>query len=890
MFRPPVTDDYVSRKRLESVLEEGRQFPIILVAAPAGYGKTTQVSHWIARTGVPCVWLSLDNSHNDLGVLLRHIEAGIGDWSPTTAELLRKITQSLDLPPANHIADAISTHVSNIDDELILVLDDYHVINNSSIHLFVESLLMHLPDSLRVAIVSRRTPPIALSRLRSRNLVLDIRLHDLQFDRSATHALFKAATGEEVDDTILAKLEQFAEGWPAGLRMLLLAMSGNEDVHTYLEQFGGNIWQIQEYLVDEVVSKFPPNVARSIPITAVVGRFSADLCESLIASTEEAEVTGNQLVDLVRNRGLFCVPLDERGEWFRYHHLFRELLLNQVRSRYSEAEIQHFHTLAAQWFDDDGQLEEAIRHHLLSSKSERAADVILRHKGELIIQQQWRRLDRLLNMLPTELIERNVQLLVLLAWTTGRMGRISQEMEAARLAQQQFDKAKETGTVDDVTYGQICALRSTVEYHLGNGEDALVCAEKALKLLPPHHIFERGEASMIRGVAQQMLGDPAGGRRALFEALEQSGSDIEIFRARILMGICYLDWPNGDLQELQQYASMLLELGQARDDGQAIVHACWFGGAALYHLNELDAAADVVRQIIEEKWWPHQRSYINCVQIMSLVLAVRGEHVQALELCESLVRQMLESRATYHLPEIYALQAGIALLQGDHGTAIRWALEFETGELTAAWGFSVPALTAARILLHSESTEALDKARAILDAHQLFFDSINNTRFLIETLALQAMLCTQLGDEDTANQLLTRAVTLAQPGGFVRVFVDLGPKIIPLLNRLELNEQQLEYVGTIISGFMGDDGGHKQDGAVGVSSRETDGLLEAMSKREREVLELLAQRLTNKEIGERLFIAPETVKRHAHNIFEKLNVSDRRAARAKAIGLGLVSD
>ena len=890
LFRPPAADDYVHRENLESLLEDGRKHPIVVVTAPAGYGKTTQISHWVGQTSLLCAWISLEESHNDLGIFLQHLVSGIDDWSPPAADLLQRIINASELPPANQIADIISAKLDESSDELILVLDDYHEIHDASIHLFIESLLTRLPDSLRVAIISRRTPPIALSRLRSRDLVIDIRLQDLQFDRSAIQGLVKSQTGLDIDAHLLDKLQEITEGWPAGLRMLLLARAGDMDIRTYLTQFKGQVWQIQEYLVEEVLRQLPPNIARHIGITAILGRFTSGLCETLIDSAEDAGVSGKQLVELIRAKGLFCVPLDEGGEWYRYHHLFREILLRQVHTRYSESELRQIHTRAATWLDSEGEIEDAIQHYLLAENPGLAVGAVLRHKEHLIHEHQWRRLDRLIGLLPAESVDQNMELLTLLSWTSGRMGRVSKEIELTHVVRERIEKEKQVGTVDDVVIGQNCAQCANMHYYWGDGEAALAAAKMALDLLPLSNIFARAEATMLQGVSLQMLGNAAAGRSVLLDSLERSGSESGLFQARILIGCCYLSWANGNLRDLQNYATTLLELGRAQNDAHAVVHACWFSGAALYQLNNLDGAIDVVRNIVEQKWWPHQPSYSYCVEIMSMIHSARGEYGSAIEMIEALISQSLESRTTSHIDYLHALHARLALESGDHATASHWAFDFEAGPITAAYEFLVPALGAAKILLESDLTEAQGKAEAILEEHQRFYESTNNTRFLIETLALRAIQCGRIRNEDSAEQLLQRAVSLAEPSGFVRVFVDLGPAIIPLLNRLEVSENHLGYVGTVLAGFKGEAGGQASDQSAGGSLHESAGLVEALSKREKEVLELLARRLTNKEIGERLFIAPETVKRHAHNIFEKLNVSDRRAARAKAIGLGLVSE
>ncbi len=889
LFRPPVTDDYVRRESLEQALEEGRKYPIVLVSAPAGYGKSTQLSHWIGRADTPYVWISLEDIHNDLGTFLQYLEVGVRDWSPETAKLLRTMSEAAELPPANRVADAVTNSMAGVEDDLILVLDDYHNIRSEEVHQFVSALLTHMSDSLRVAIGTRRTPPIALGRLRSRNLVLDIRLQDLQFGDGAMLAIVKKRIGVDLDPASLARLKQISEGWPAGLQMLLLALADNDDVPAFLEKFEGNIWQIQEYLVEEVLRQLPPDVARKIGTTAILDRFSAELCQALMASADESDVSGEQLVDLIRSRGLFCIPLDDRGEWFRYHHLFHELLLRQSQSRLNEVEIRALHGRAAKWFDAEGLLTDAIRHYLRSEDSHLAAQMILRHKEQLIRKQEWRRLDQALNLLPTTMIEGNVELLALYAWTSIRMGRIAQLFESVRLAQDLLANGAGSGAIDHGVSGEIAALQAVIEYHHADARAALACADKALELLPSEQIFARGEATLIRGPSLQMLGNAAEGRSHLLEALQQSGRDSGMIRARILYGLCHLNLAEGHLNELKHYATAMLEYDRDQNNDLVTVQATWLAAIAHYQQNNLDAAAEIIRPVIQLKWLPHQRTYLNCVQTMCAIHAARSEHSQALDLSEVLLRQSLESRSTDYVPEIHALQADLALARGDQVTASHWALEWGPGPLTAAYSFSVPALSAARVFLRTKVKDGRKRAKAILDKCQAFFETTNNVRFLIETLTLQAVLHSELGEAESASEMLGRAVTLAEPGGFIRVFVDQGPAIVPLLNRLELNEQQLKYVGEILAGFQHDTGDHAADQSSDKAPQGVAGLLEPLSKRENDVLELLAERLTNKEIGERLFISPDTVKRHAHNIFAKLNVSSRREARAKAIGLGIVS-
>ena len=878
------------RENVESLLSSETSYPIIVVTAPAGYGKSTQISHWVSQTGMDCAWISLDRSHNDLGVFLQHIANAVDTCHPVAAEFLRKQLRSAELAPSNFIADSMAVQLEGKGRDFILVLDDYHEIDADEIHLFVESLLMNLPDSFRIAIVSRRTPRVAMSRLRAQGLVLDIRLQDLQFDRAAIRELTNHQTGLDINDKLLDELQKITEGWPAGLRMLLMARAKDMDLETYLARFDGQVWQIQEFLVEEVLRQLPVNVAKHIGITAILGQFSSQLCQSLIGPTDDEGVSGKQLVELIRSRSLFCIPLDEHGEWYRYHPLFRDLLLKQLSARYNEDEIRQLHCRAAAWLDNDGQIEEAIQHYCGAGEYKRAADVVSRHSNQLIVSHQWRRLDRVLRSLPTETIEREIELVMLLSWTASRMGRVSEEIELAQTVRDRIDNQESNNPVSDVVNGMSLAQYSIVEYFYGHGEASLDAANKALDLLPAKYVFARAEAAMMQGVALQMRGNATAGRNALLRSLERSSNGQELFRARILIGHCYLSWVNGDLRDLQTYAATLLELGRTHGDDHAIVHASWFGGAASYQLNKLSDAADMVAKILEQKWWPHHPSYSYCVEIMAMIHLARGEHQVAIDMLDGLLVQAFEARTALHIANLQALQAEISFAAGNLAAADRWANDFELGTVTAGFEFSVPQLTVAKILLQSDQTDAREKAASILSDYQTFYEQTNNIRFLVETLALQALQSAKSGDEDSATKLLGRAVTLAEPSTFIRVFVDLGPTIVPLLNRLEVNEKQLAYVGGILAGFRRNSDGRTHADSVPVSQQQSAGLIEALSKREQEVLALIAQRMTNKEIGEELYIAPETVKRHAHNIFEKLNVNDRRAARAKAIGLGLVTE
>ncbi len=669
LYRPPPANDYVYREQLEGRLASAEAQPIIIVSAPAGYGKTTMISHWIDQATIPCAWLSLDTHDNDLRLFLHYLAAAFSEWCPSAARVLEKMIESPDLPAPSHAADACALEIEQVEDALVLVLDDYHSIRETEIHEFVSALLNHMPPCMRVAIVSRRTPPLSLSRMRSRNLVIDIRMQDLEFNDQDTRALVRSTTNATIDEKTLSKLHAITEGWPVGLRMILLALSGKQDVQAFLERFEGTLWQIQEYLAEEVINQLPDEIAACIYRTSILDRFSADLCDAVIFAEGADVPSGQEVLNFIRDKNLFCVPLDENREWYRYHHLFQELLFIKCKSLCTQEEIQDLHRAAAKWFDDAGDIEEAVRHSLVADDIEIATDIVARHGRVLNDRHEAHRLDRLLAMLPAEQIEGNVDLILLRGWNSNRLGRITQMIDAIQLAEKQFHEIGAGENDGNTQLGQICAIRGMIEGFFGDSKTGLTSARKALELLPANFVFERTEALLVEAITLQMLGDNAAARDTLYQEIERSGTESARIRSRILIAMCYVNWMNGDLHDLQYHSKSLLKLGQSTDLAYTIVHACWFSGAALYQLNDLDAASNVVRKVTAEKWWPHQRSYSNCIQIMSLIHAARGEHSLALELSDTLARDSLESSSTYYISDAHALQAELAYARGDYATA-----------------------------------------------------------------------------------------------------------------------------------------------------------------------------------------------------------------------------
>ena len=872
-FRPIVPDDYIERGEFERNLVDDDVGPILVVVAPAGYGKSSLVSHWIDQVELPHAWISLDPQDNDLRVFLGNLAAALRDHCPAGAEHLTKFCDAQELPPPEYVADILSADIEDLANPFAIVLDDYYTVEGEQMHQFVDALLPRRPQNLRMALISRRTPPLALGRPRSQGLVMDVRLRDLQLDKSAERLLVATSSDTTLSDNELDRLHSITEGWPVGLRLFLLARPDDIDMAQYLETFDGSLWQIQEYLTEEVLNALPKKISEIVLRSSILRRFSSELIDALEDEADGASPSGQEVVDTITRNNLFCIPLSAGGQWFRYHHQFQDLLIESLNKRGTGQEIQDLHYKAANWYAANNYPEDAIYHFLQGDDESSAIELVERFGAELKVSQQWARLDQILSMLSQESIETSAELLMLLACVSDKAGRISQMIDLVQRAEEVHRHQTTRGAECETTLAHICATRSSIELHLGKTECALESAKFALDVLPDEHTYDRGVALYVYAYAKQTQGHSAEGYQQLRRALESSRNDVE--KARILFGRCFLDWASGDLEALSRDAGHLRALGEDGALQETFLWGSWYGGGVLYLQNDLNAAEDIIEQACNDPWPVHIASYAFCIHIQALIHAARDDLEAGRELLSALAEKMTSTRSASYLPDMQAIQAELALRANDYAAALKWALSAPFDSPVLGWGFVSPGLKAARIFTVAGSAAELRKADNLLKSHEEFYTHTHNVRHLIDTLALRSLHCSRVGEGGAALPYMKRAIELAQPSRMSRAFIDLGPEIIPLLNRLDASEESLPFIGEILSGFDRD---------------QVADLPESLSKREQEVLALLSSRISNKEIGEQLFISPATVKRHTHSIYQKLNVGDRHEAVAKAVGLGLLSE
>jgi LuxR family maltose regulon positive regulatory protein len=897
LHRPPLSSDLVYREALHARLDEGRQLPLAAVSAPAGYGKSTLMSQWLETRDGTSAWLSLDEADSDVRVFLTYFVAAVRTVFPKTCGDTLAQLEAADLPPLADLAGCLSNDLDALGEPLILTLDDYHRIHEAAIHELLDHLLAHPPRSLQLAILSRRDPPLSLGLLRARHQMTELRVQDLQFTERETATFLERATGLSFESSVLARLQTSTEGWPVGLRLAALALRHRSDVHDFLRGFSGDTRQVRDYLAAEVLSQQSSAVRDYLHKTSILDRFCAPLCETVCEAQrgEDGETFGGRaFVECLASNGLLCVALDERQEWYRYHHLFQDLLCRQLEAHLSSEEIARLHQRAATWFEEHGLLEEAIHHVLQGDGPAEAGRLIVRHRNDILNSEQWHRLDLGLRQLPEEVVEANLELLMLKTWLLHNQSRYQEvSVNLARIEARIGSEPQDPGANDRLR-GAVDALRSAQRYAKGHGDLARKPAERALLRLPPDHWFERAFALVHLGGALQMGGDLAGARALIYDALARTSAPSGHLLARQLTTLCFINWVAADLPALRLAAAQCVEAGVEHRLADSSALGRYFIGIVQYHQNELSDAETTLLPIVAEPNLPNLETFTQSAYALASVYQARGQEDKARATAEFVCEHLLRIRNMAVLRGAQAYQAELAQRQGRMAEAQSWARQFDPEPFRAIARFHAPPLAQGKILVAEGSAESRERAGDLLTRLETFFAGIHNTRFLIEVLALRALLRDAQGEEPAALEVLGRAVALAQPGGFIRLFVDLGPRLAKLLNRLDLDDEGLRYVGQILAAFQSDGeagaGEALEPPVQGKSSASRQPLLEPLTTRELEILGMLANRLSNKEIASQLNISPATVKRHTENIYQKLNVPGRREAVIKATSLSLLRD
>jgi LuxR family transcriptional regulator, maltose regulon positive regulatory protein len=880
LYRPPLPADWVPRPQLLERLQQDRQCPLTLVSAPAGFGKSTLLSAWLESCDWPSAWLSLDNRDNALPAFLSYTLAAIQTLYPEFGHDTQALFNAAGVPSLPVIVSRFSNELDDLDEPFLLVLDDYHVIHNPAIHDLLTELLIHPPRALHLVLAARHEPALPINTLRARAAVSEIRSRDLRFSLEETLAFLRRTLDPEIDESRAALLNEKTEGWVAGLRLAALSLLRQSD-EIKLANLGPRDVYLMDYFAGEVLAQQPAALQEFLIKTSILDRLNGALCEA-VAQQSDLPASGETYLAWLEELNLFVVSLDDQREWFRNHHLFRELLQHQLEHRYSRDEIAALHRRASQWFAAHDLLEEAVQHALLADDAPSAAQVVAQHRHVLMNQDDWRRLESLLQVLPPAVVEAQPELLLAKAWSAYNHYNLLQvptliDQAHALITQRALEPALARRLQGEVEFfrGYQCFWANDVP-------GVLVHMQRALDDIPLEWWHARVLPRLFLASAYHMLGDPASAATALAAGLAEAQANGP-YLMRSFMITCFVHWYAGDLQGMADAADQTLAFGQQYHYLQTVNWARYFRGIVHYHRNQLAEAEQDLLAVVLDHYRTHLQCLVHATIALSLTYQALQQPARALTMADLIPKFLFEMGNTILLPTLHTFQADLALRQSRIAEASQWASQARPAAFSLMPHFFGQHLVLPKVLLALNTPASQEAAADQLAQLREFAESRHHIHVLIEVLAVQAVLLETQGDRSAALAALAHSLELAQPGGFIRLFVDQGPTVRDLLRELHAQGVALHFVAQILAAFA-------EPQLVGSAAPSgLPDLIEPLTNREAEVLELLEQRLSNKEIAARLFITPSTAKQHTLRIYQKLHVNTRRDAVAKAHSHGLLS-
>jgi len=893
LHRPRAARYHVSRSALVERLDRDPKPPLTLVSAPAGYGKSTLVSDWLEISDAPSAWLSLDKTDSDIKVFLDGFVAAVHTLFPEACEEAQALIRAPNLPPISALATCLVNELDAIETPFILALDDYHRVGEPAVHELLSQLLSHPPRPLHLVIVSRRDPPLPLSTMRARDQVTEARVKDLQFTATETKAYLAQATGVSVSDGALANLQQVVEGWAVGLHLVRLALRHQEDAESFLSGLHGGLSSVETYLVEEVLSGQSPAVRDWLLKTSVLNRFCSASCEAVCAADQEpgtSETSGDGFIQVLEEEGLFVIPLDTRNEWYRYHHLFQQLLMERLKRDCDAEEIAALHRRASAWFESQGLIEEAIQNALAAGDVVHAVEIIETYRDDEFNADRWYVVERWLAMLPAEIKPERPKLLL----TEARIENYRHQFVRLPTIIEQVESLTGGRTVDPEVSGEIAFFRGVLEYWEGNAKSSRRSFEAAVAQLSGTRNPFGAESELYLGLAHCMAGNKELAIRTLQDRIDRVGSADSYRLSRLIASQIFVHLIRGDLPEARVEAQRLRQVAKKFRIRNTEAWSLQLWACTHLHTGELASAASHFDQAVALRYVLEPRAAVDALAGLALTQQLLRLDEKAAETVGQLHEFAQELNGRQYLSVAHSCRARISLLRGDLTAAFEWARSASEPPVPPElimW-VEAPCITQARVLVADESEESLKKATELLGTVRRLSESCRFTCQTIEVTVLQALALEKQGRTGEALEALKEAMALAEPGGWVRPFVELGHPMAELLTRLIKQNADTGFTRQILRTLRsgGEMDVHEtSEEAARTGAPVSQPLLDPLTHREEEVLKLLAQRLSDKEIAGKLFVSPETVKSHLKNIYSKLHVGNRREAVARAEDLGILT-
>jgi LuxR family maltose regulon positive regulatory protein len=907
LFTPPPRPRLIARPHLLERLDQGLTCRLILVSGPAGFGKTTLLGTWVTNLGsrppgntaiknLKAAWLSLDANDNDPTRFVNYVIAALQTVVPQVGKTAREALRSAQHPPIEAVLTTLLNELCSVSDELVLVLDDYHSIDTSAVHQAVTFLLDHMPPCLHLAIATRVDPPLPLARWRSQGQLHEIRADDLRFTSDEAALFLNQAMGLNLSAQDIATLEARTEGWIVGLKMAAISLQGRTDPAAFIQAFSGSHHFILDYLVEEVLNHQSADVQAFLLRTSILERLAGPLCDMVTGQRE-----GQARLERLEKANLFLVPLDDERCWYRYHPLFRDVLRARLQSECPEQEVQALHRAASQWYERHDQIDEAVQHALRGEDFDRVAALIERFAGRMTERGELTTLLGWLGALPAPLVRASPRLSMVYAWTLLAGSQFEAVEPRLQDAERALGLSAERAADDPAlsadlrgAVGEVLCIRANLAFHHTDLPRVLALSQQALNCLAddvPAGLFHsppelRPVIAFNIALAHEFGGD-VGPASEMFEEM--------IVHSRPMGSIHLVMIASSHLAQMQRIQGRLRQAAEscrlamrfARESAvppSPLLGMVYVGlGDVLGEWNELENAESYLQRGIDlARAWSNWETLVPGRIGLARIKAARGDWAGAEQELAGLASSLPALQSPWGMPLVRARQARLGIRHGDLAAAAAWVRQTDLavdGDLVYAR--EPEAIILARVLA---ALGRLDEAARLFARLLATAEAGGRTGHAIEVLIGQSLVLEAQGRHGDALATVERALALAEPEGYVRVFVDEGAAIVALLRRAAARGVACDYVCKLLAALGDEAAGRRLPAAAAAGAP----LVEPLSERELEVLRLMAIGLSNQEMAEQLVLAVGTIKAHVHHILGKLAVRNRAQALARARELHLL--
>lgn len=893
LYGPPLRPNLVARPRLIERLNQGLHpgHKLTLVSAPAGFGKSTLVSEWVAGAGRPVAWLSLDGGDNDLIRFLGYVIAALQTIEANIGAEVLKAIQSPQPPPIELMLAELLNEITLLRSAFFLVLDDYYVIDAEPVNSALAFLIEHLPQHMHMVVASREDPPLPLARYRARGQLTEVRADDLRFTLVEAGEFLNQVMDLDLSPEEYAALESRTEGWIVGLKLAALSMQGLQDTAGFIQSFTGSHHFVLDYLLEEVLHKQPEEIQGFLLRASILERMCGPLCDAVTLSP----AAGQEILEYLERANLFMVPLDNERRWYRFHHLFADLLRNRLE-RAMPAIVPELHRRASDWYARNDFPNEGISHALAGQDWTRAAEIIEQYSDQWPMRGEVGTLLRWLESFPDRILRERPSLGLAYTWALYLASQFERAERHLRLM---------TPLVQPIPslLGEVFVIRVMIAANRRDLPAVIELAQQAMTQVPPEEISPRSRILLSLGVTyDEMGGDIATAKSAFREAYELSSAfapGVMVGNAPLsLTALAYLaeiEFRLGNLRAASRMYDQALELVGQWGSQSSIAHYLveWGRAGLLYESNDLDGAASALQESIRiGELWKNPGFLVKSYGLLALVMQASGQPHDA----QAIIHRAEEiTRESHLLPSIFgalaACQIALWTMQNDFQAIALWEQghdtewRLQTGRARNSLTIALARASISRYYRQRDDS-ALRRARVLIEPALAQAQSsgvmLDVTRLLIlDGLALYAQR-----ENASALATLKRALALAELEDYVRSFLDMGSPMERFLSwgldSQSLDDARLRAYARKLLSHLGVDTSHTAGRPTG------EALIEPLTQRELEVLRLIAQGLSNREIGARLFLALSTVKGHVRNIFDKFQVQRRTEAVARARDLGLL--